>query len=89
MALAARTLFLAGVPDEMPEQDPYGALEGRMGARLWAVSADDGAKLAERDLGAPPVSDGMAAAGGRLIISLTDGNVVCFGGRNATRGDAQ
>jgi hypothetical protein len=30
---------------------------------------------------APPVWDGMAAAGGRLFISTSDGYVVCMGKR--------
>jgi outer membrane protein assembly factor BamB len=54
------------------------ALDGRDGALLWAVSAADGGKLAEYKLDAPPVFDGMAAAGGRLYLSTVDGHLQCF-----------
>jgi outer membrane protein assembly factor BamB len=67
----------------VPEDDPYGALEGRKGATLWAVATADGQKLAEVPLPSPPVFDGMAAAGGRLVLSTTDGTVVCLTGRPA------
>jgi hypothetical protein len=46
-----------------------------------AVSAADGKKLAECVLPAPPVFDGMSAAGGRLFVSTTSGEVVCYAGR--------
>jgi len=80
MALAGGTLFLAGAPDVLPKDDPYAALEGRRGAKLWAVSAQDGAKFAEYGLDAPPVPDGMAAVPGRLVISCIDGAVRCLAG---------
>ena len=54
------------------------AWEGRSGALLWAVAADDGERLAEHRLDSPPVFDGMAAAGGRLYLSTMDGKVVCL-----------
>jgi hypothetical protein len=81
MVLAGGTLFLAGPPDVVPSEDPYAGLEGRRGASLWAVSAADGRKLAEYPLDGVPVFDGMAAAGKRLYVSTTDGNVQCFSGR--------
>jgi outer membrane protein assembly factor BamB len=80
LVLAGEILFLAGAPDTLPEDDPYAALEGRKGALLWAVSAKDGKKLSEMTLDAPPVSDGLAAAGGKLYLSAVDGSVVCIGG---------
>ncbi len=49
--------------------------------QLWAVSATDGAKLAEYDLPTQPVWDGMAAAPDRLYIALKNGYVVCLEGR--------
>ena len=57
------------------------ALEGKRGGMLMAVSAADGGQLVKYDLESPPAWDGMAAAGGRLFVSLVDGSVVCFGGR--------
>jgi outer membrane protein assembly factor BamB len=79
MVLADNTLFLAGPPDVVPEDDPYAAFEGRRGAKLWAVSADDGKCLTQQDLPTPPVFDGMAAANGRLYLANAQGELLCFG----------
>ena len=79
MVKAGDVLFVAGPPDELDPSDPYAALEGRRGARLAAVSAEEGKKLAEQPLDAPPVFDGLIAAGGRLYVSLEDGSIACFG----------
>ena len=57
------------------------ALEGKKGALLRAISAEDGTRLAEYELDCPPVWDGMAAAGGQLYLSTTDGKVMCFAGK--------
>ena len=79
MVLAGDVLFLAGPPDVVPKDNPYAALDGRVGALLWAVSAADGKTLSEAKLACPPVFDGMAAAGGRLYVATVDGRVLCFG----------
>ena len=76
MVKAGETLFVAGPPDILDPKDPYAAFEGRKGARLVAVSPEDGKKLSETSLEHPPVFDGMIAAGGRLFVSLQDGSVV-------------
>jgi len=81
MVLADDTMFLAGADDIVDSQDPLGALEGRKGASLWAVSTVNGGKIVAYRLDVPPVFDGMAAAGGRLYLSTTDGTVRCFGDR--------
>ena len=78
MLLADRTLFMAGPPDPFGSKDPVATLEGRNGGQLLAVSAADGGKLAQYPLDAPPVFDGMAAAGGRLYLATTDGKVLSF-----------
>lgn len=96
MVLAGKTLFLAGYPDVIDEReslrkpdDPQvkaklaeqeAAVEGKLGGRLWAVSTADGKPAARYDLDAPPVFDGMAAAGGRLFIADTRGQVLCLAG---------
>jgi len=49
------------------------------GGELWALSAAEGKKLTSLKLDAPPVFDGMAAAGGRLYLSTRDGRLLCFG----------
>jgi hypothetical protein len=79
MVLAGRTLFVAGPPDVMDEADPYAAFEGRRGAVLLAVSADDGRTLAQFKLESEPVFDGLIAAGGRLYTATADGKVICLG----------
>jgi outer membrane protein assembly factor BamB len=84
MIRAGDTIFVAGSPDVVDGEDPHAAWEGRLGGTLAAFAASDGKKLAEYELSAPPVWDGMAASRGQLYISLLDGTVVCFG--EATRG---
>jgi outer membrane protein assembly factor BamB len=79
MVLAGDTLVVAGPPDVVPADDPLAAVEGRRGAVLRTVSASDGTALGETKLDAVPAWDGMAAAGGRLYLSLADGRVLCVG----------
>jgi hypothetical protein len=78
MTAAGGTLFVAGTPDLVPKEDPYAAIEGRLGARLWAVSTADGKRLSDLPLDAEPVFDGLIAAGGRLYASLRNGQVHCL-----------
>jgi len=61
--------------------DPWAAFEGRKGGRLQVRSKETGKKLAESVLPAAPVYDGMAAAGTRLYVSLSNGQLACFSGR--------
>jgi hypothetical protein len=79
MTKAGDVLFAAGPPDVLDPNDPYAAFEGRRGARLAAVSAKDGGQLAQCQLDAPPVFDGLIAASGHLFISLEDGSLACYG----------
>jgi hypothetical protein len=78
MIRAADTLFVAGSPDVVDPTDPHGAWEGRKRGLLAAFTAGDGKKLAEHKLLAPPVWDGLAAAYGRLYVSLANGDVICL-----------
>lgn len=78
MVRAGGTIFVAGSPDIVDPTDPHGAWEGRKGGVLAAYAAENGKKLAEYTLPSPPVWDGMAAAGGRLYISLNDGTIICM-----------
>jgi len=80
MVLAGDKLVVAGVPDVIPEDDPYAAFEGRKGVQLWVVSAKDGKKLGRQELTAMPVFDGLIAAGGKLYLSTQAGTVQCLGG---------
>ena len=79
MVLAGDTLFLAGPPEVIDPDDPYGAFEGRRGGRLWAVSTKDGSKLAEYPLDSPPVFDGLIAAQQNLFMTTIDHVVSCWG----------
>jgi hypothetical protein len=88
MVRAKDTVFVAGSPDIVDPEDPHGAYEGRKGGVLAAFAVEDGKKLAEYKLLAPPVWDGMAAAGGRLLISTTDGHVLCVCNRQSQRSDS-
>jgi len=81
MALAGKTVFVAGTPVAFPADDLAKAYEGRMGGVLWAASAATGEKLAEYKLDTPPVWDSLAIANGCLFLSLQDGRVVCMSGK--------
>ncbi|NQU21818.1 MAG: PQQ-binding-like beta-propeller repeat protein [Candidatus Nealsonbacteria bacterium] len=78
MVLCGDTLFAAGAPDVLDRTDPWAAYEGRRGGKLLALSAADGEILAECELDAPPILDGMAVSGGRLLVSTVDGKVLCY-----------
>lgn len=97
MVLADRTLFIAGPPDIVNEEDAFWALDdervlaklaeqseinkGKNGGLLWAVSAENGRKLAEYKLASLPVWDGMAAANGLLYVTTLTGEVLSFAGK--------
>jgi outer membrane protein assembly factor BamB len=97
MVLANDTLFFAGPADVIDEAQTLSTFKspdtqdliarqadvfaGAEGASLWAVSAADGEKLSELKLASVPVFDGLVAAGGRLIMTTTDGKVLCLGGK--------
>jgi outer membrane protein assembly factor BamB len=73
--------YLPGADDDINRQlkAQEDAWHGRRGGLLWAVSVANGEKLAEQKLDSIPVFDGMAAAEGKLFLSLKDGHVACFG----------
>ena len=82
MAMVGKVLFVAGEPmkfDDPSYTNYVAAYNGELGGRLLAVSATDGAVLAEHELEAAPAWDGIAAANGRLYIGLEDGTVQCLG----------
>ena len=94
MVLADKTLFVAGPPDIVDEEDVYfflddeevkeklarqsDLLKGKEGGKMWAVSSGNGKKLKEYKLDSLPVWDGMAASKGQLYISTMDGELLCF-----------
>ncbi len=80
---AGDTLCVAGRPAYFPPDHPVEkyrmSYEGKSGGMLRLHAASDGGLLTEYRLTAPPVWDGMAAAGGRLYLSTKDGRVICMG----------
>ena len=73
-------VFFAGQPNlGNSSDDALASYQGEKGARVVTVAVADGAIKGELDLPAVPVLDGMAAAGGRLYLSLKDGTVICLG----------
>lgn len=55
------------------------ALQGERGGLLCGFSTQDGTMISKTTMPAPPVWDGMAAGEKRLILSLVDGQVLCYG----------
>jgi hypothetical protein len=66
MLRAGDTLVIAGGDDS--------------GGFLHTLSAHHGTTLGELPLEASPVWDGLAAASGRLYVTLENGTVLCLGG---------
>ena len=79
MVVTGDQLCVAGPPDVVDADDPLAAFEGRRGGVLRIVDKADGRTVSEHKLSSPPVFNGAAAAGGRLLLSLDDGSVACFG----------
>jgi len=76
MVLADNVLFVAGPPTDAGNGPA--AREENQRALLMAVSASDGTELAQYQLDSSPVFDGMAAAYGRLYVSMEDGSLLCL-----------
>jgi hypothetical protein len=81
MILAGRHLCLAGAPDVAGRDDPWAAFKDRQGGILEVYSKSNGQKMSTYKLASTPIYDGMAAADGRLFISLKNGSIVCYGGK--------
>jgi len=77
MVLARDALLVAGgaSPTETAERHGPGA--------FWVASREDGSKQAACTLLAPPVLDGMAMVDSGILISTTDGSVVCLRTKDA------
>ena len=72
---------VVGVPDKVAQDEPLAYIEGRRGARLFALDARTGEQAAQLELDAPPVWDGMAAAYGKIFMTDTQGRLLCLGAR--------
>ena len=79
MILADNVLFVAG-PSAEAVTGPDAPNE-KQEALVMAISASDGTELAQYRLDSSPVFDGMAAAYGRLYISMNDGSLLCLAGQ--------
>ena len=76
MVLADKVLFAAGLlADEIDGPDGPDMSRGSV---LIALSASDGTELGRCSLDSIPVFDGMAAAYGRLYISMKNGTLLCL-----------
>jgi outer membrane protein assembly factor BamB len=92
LVAAGGTVFVAGQPDP-PIPGLRGARDSRElttrlavvppetlnppGAELWAFTSD-GQKIGALPLECAPAFDGLAAAAGRLYLSLSDGRLLCL-----------
>jgi len=80
---AEGVLFVAGPPADAGNgpagrDENKGALQKKSPGLLMAISASDGTELAQYQLDSSPVFDGMAAAYGRLYVSMEDGSLLCL-----------
>ncbi len=86
MVKAGDLLLIAGVQDltglEMAADldERFETFEGRRGGKLLAFSTQSGEMVAEYDLPAAPVWDGMAVADGCLYLTTADGRMRCWAG---------
>ncbi len=78
MAVTPDRLVIAGPPDIVDPADPLAAFEARRGGRLRLISTEDGSTLGEYDVNSPPVFHGLAAARGRVFVSLNNGEIICL-----------
>jgi hypothetical protein len=72
-------IFVAGPHNPGDSQGFLDALAGKHGAILRRFSAKDGNAYGDFELDALPVFDGLAAAYGKLYISLANGKLICLG----------
>lgn len=63
-------LFVAGAPSDNAKTTH---------GELWTFSAKDGKRVSTIRIEAPPVPDGLAAARGKMFVSLKNGKVLCLG----------
>ncbi len=91
LAATKDAIFIAGPPDQFSAlgdgeaalelkdvKSALAAWQGEQGGILFAAAVEDGQEMAKIELPAPTVFDGMAAANGRLYLSLQDGSIRCF-----------
>lgn len=79
MAIAGNALVCAGPPDFGDPIAAQEAIEGLRGGSLRLLDTENGELRTKLDLHAPPVHDGLAIAHNRIIMSLKDGSIICYG----------
>ncbi len=95
MVLADKTLFIAGAPDLVDEENAFrtiadeatrrklheqnDALNGKKGGLIWAVDVRSGDKLVEIKTDSLPVWDGLIATQGSLYMVTQDGRIIRYG----------
>ncbi|CAN5822387.1 hypothetical protein BH11VER1_BH11VER1_35280 [soil metagenome] len=62
---------------ELDEQNA--AIEGKRGAKMWAVNVETGEQSGGLELTSPSVWDGITVAQGKVYVSTVDGRIQCFG----------
>jgi hypothetical protein len=80
-------IFLGGIPDVMPVQDPYAASKGKLGGAMYVVSAADGKIEQKLKIPGEPVFNGIAATPGKLFLTLKNGKVIGLVGKSETHID--
>jgi hypothetical protein len=85
MVLAGDRLVMAGWADAVVVETKTGrpkdpANPDPHDSYLRVLDAGTGERVSELRLGSEPVFDGLAAAYGRLFLSLKNGKLVCLGG---------
>ena len=76
-------IFLGGIPDVVPEDDPYAAFDGELGGELYVVNAADGTVEQILKIPGEPVFNGMAATPDRLFLAVRTGTVIGLTGKGA------
>ncbi len=77
MVKAGDALYLAGYPTDSSVQHFQGEAINDKGV-LLEINASSGEVLSQVNLPASPTFDGMAAANGKLYVSLENGSVMCL-----------
>ena len=72
----ASRLVLAGPPATAFADTAV--LRGEQGGLLGVVEASAGQSRSQMSIAAPPVFDGMCAARGHIVLSLTSGTIMSF-----------
>ena len=83
MVLAGERLVVCGPPDVVQDGDPMAAFEGRLGSRLWTLSAADGQIRSKQSIDELPIFDGLIAADDHLYLCTEQGDVICMTGEDA------